>query len=185
MGICVVKECEIAAHISSTFMNPDQSKDNDFRLHTPLHCWDLFLETYHLKMDLAEDRAALQKLSELKNWKHSFDFEHELFRLNHTIIVTDPSIQIVFASSNMQVMNGYQPREVLGRNPSMFQGVASSTETKQYIREAIRKQVPFEATIANYRKNREIYDCMIRGFPVFDKSKSLVNFIAFESDPSA
>ena len=136
-------------------------------------------------MDLAEDRAALLKLAELKNWKHSFDFENALFRLNNTIIVTDPSILIVFASSNMPAMNGYQPSEVIGKKPSMFQGAASSGETKTRIREAIHSQIPFEATIANYRKNKQVYDCLIKGFPVFDKSKNLVNFIAFESDLSA
>jgi hypothetical protein len=85
----------------------------------------------------------------------------------------------------MPAMNGYKIAEVIGKKPSMFQGAASSAETKKQIREAINKQIPFEATIANYRKNKEVYDCLIKGFPVFDKSKNLVNFIAFESDLSA
>jgi PAS domain S-box-containing protein len=147
----------------------------------PLLCWDLFLEGYYRKLDLAEDTKALGKLASKQRWKHAFDFHEQLFRYDKTVIVTDTALHIVYASSNMYVMNGYHPPEVIGKKPSIFQGPATSADTKEMIRNAIRELRPFEAKLINYRKSGELYDCHIKAFPVFNKPGALVNFIAFEN----
>ena len=150
------------------------------RANAPLLCWDLFLEGYYKKLELAEDKTLLNKFAVSHQWKHSFDFDKQLFTLNNTVLVTDPGLHIVFASSNMYLMNGYHPHEVIGKKPSMFQGPGTSIETKHLIRKAIDAVQPFEASLVNYRKTGEAYDCFIKAYPVFSKPGLLVNFIAFE-----
>ena len=147
----------------------------------PLLCWDLFLEGYYRKMELADDKNILNKFAAKQKWKHQFDFDEQLFRFDNTIIVTDPGLHIVYASSNMYAMNGYHPKEVFGKKPSIFQGPETSSSTREIIRKAITAVQPFEANLINYRKTGEPYDCHIRAYPVYNKPGALVNFIAFEN----
>lgn len=131
-------------------------------------------------MELADDIQQLAMLSQRQSWQHELNFQHQLIWLNKTVVVTDAGLNIVYASSNIYAMNGYMPEEVIGKNPSMFQGKETSQETKSLIRHSIEQQVPFETSILNYRKNGQTYQCQIEEYPLFNHKKALVNFIAFE-----
>lgn len=148
---------------------------------SPLLSWDIFMRGYQRKMALAEDYNQLNKISISKNWFDEWDVQTRLFSLGKVIIVTDPSLKIIFASSNIFDMNGYDPAQVKGRHPAMFQGEGSSLETRMVIRTAIKNRQPFDVSILNYKKNASPYLCHIEGYPVFNKKKELSNFIAFES----
>lgn len=146
----------------------------------PLLCWDIFMEGFHKRLELASDIQQLIQLSQRQSWQHELDFERQLIWLNKTIVVTDEALRIVYASSNILAMNGYLPQEVIGKRPSLFQGKDTSFETKSYIRSAIEQRIPFETSILNYRKNGESYMCHLQEYPLFNHKKALVNFIAFE-----
>lgn len=147
----------------------------------PLLSWDIFIESYHRRIALAEDLQLLKKMSRKNNWCCAWDTEERLIRQGKVILVTDPLLTIVFASSNLLQMNGYLPEEVISKTPKLFQGEDTCRISRQMIREAIRNQQPFKATLLNYRKNGTTYDCEIEGLPVFNRSQQLVHFIAFES----
>jgi len=88
----------------------------------------------------------------------------------------------LMATKNMYKMNGYQSGEVIGKTPKMFQGEATSSQSKKEIRTAIDNLVAFETNIVNYKKDGSLYNCHIEGFPVFNKRGRLVNFIAIENE---
>lgn len=146
----------------------------------PLLCWDIFMEGFHKRLELADDIQQLLQLSQQQGWDHSFNFEQQMIWSNKTILVTDVAFNIVYASSNMFHMNGYLPEEVIGRQPSMFQGKDTSPETRLHIRNAIEQRQSCETSILNYRKDGDTYVCHLQEYPVFDRKKALVNFIAFE-----
>ena len=147
----------------------------------PLMCWDIFMDGYQKKIQLAEDICTLNKLSIKQKWQHSFDFETELFRSGNTILVTDPKQHIIYASSSIFLMNGYLPGEIIGKRPFIFQGTNTCPQIKASIRQSINDRSVFEQTIVNYCKNGAPYNCHIKGFPVFNHKKELANFIAFET----
>ncbi|GAA6772960.1 PAS domain-containing protein [Flavobacterium sp. CGRL2] len=62
----------------------------------------------------------------------------------------------------------------------MFQGPATSKKDLKEIREALKKKIPFEKTLENYRKNGQTYKCKIDAFPVFNLNGEVSHFIAFE-----
>nr|MBP6414812.1 PAS domain-containing protein [Bacteroidia bacterium] len=70
--------------------------------------------------------------------------------------------------------------EVLGRSPKMFQGQATCLKTAKEIGEAVRNHQPFEKRVINYSKDGSVYNCHIKGFPIFNHEGTLTNFIAFE-----
>lgn len=147
----------------------------------PLLCWDIFMEGYYKKVTLAEDKVQLDKMAGANLWQQKWNLDTILFKEGKVILVTDPLLQIVFASSNITAMNGYAVAEVLHKTPRIFQGKDTDERSKKNVREAIHRQQQFAVSLVNYKKNGEPYHCNIEGYPIFNKQKALVNFIAFES----
>ena len=145
----------------------------------PLLSWDLYSVFVRNLIGAQNDFSVLSQLSKAHNWNISLDLNDEL-QINDAVLVTNANLQIVFASQGIAGMSGYQPVEVVGNSPKMFQGTGTSVEKRAEINEAISLRKPFEATLVNYRKNGEPYDCHIRSFPIFNKKGELTHFIALE-----
>ncbi|WP_190810195.1 PAS domain-containing protein [Flagellimonas sp. S3867] len=128
------------------------------------------------------DLKNLTHLAAKKNWHGALSIRDQILRKEHVVVVTDPNLNIVYASQNMYGMNGYRPTEVLGKKPSMFQGAETNEETRKLVSMAIKNREPFEVVLVNYRKNGAPYKCWIQGSPIFDKKGKVVNFIAFEKE---
>lgn len=146
---------------------------------SPLMSFDFHLLNV---MKISKDMLDIQAINEIKKslkWNFNADFEKE-FEQDTVILITTPKLEIVFSSQNIVKMNGYKSEEVLGKTPRMFQGEATCKVASSEIRTAIQEQVPFDKWVLNYKKNGEIYNCHIKGFPIFDTKGKLCNFIAFE-----
>jgi hypothetical protein len=62
----------------------------------------------------------------------------------------------------------------------MFHGEETDLEVSNEIRLAIQNKEPFEKRVLNYKKNGETYQCLIKGYPVFNSKGDVSHFIAFE-----
>ena len=114
-----------------------------------------------------------------QQWQTNFEFE-KLMNEDTVVVVTCPSLKIVYATKNIVRMNGYESHEVIGKSPKMFQGEATCPVISKEIGLAVQNKQPFDKVVTNYCKNGSLYQCHIQGFPVFNKSGELINFIAFE-----
>ncbi len=129
--------------------------------------------------DSFDDLTRLNFISKSNNWQ-SHDWNFESIINEEVIVVTDSRLRIVYASSNIIKMNGYLESEILGESPKIFHGEATCQVISNEIKESIRLQQPFEKSVLNYKKNGETYQCLIKGYPVFDTKGNLRHFIAFE-----
>lgn len=146
---------------------------------TPVSCWDFHNEFLTAVKRFFLDLNKLNSIASQNKWiQNNWDIKNSL--KEEVIIVTDAKLKIVFASHNIVKMNGYVEAEVLGKSPKMFQGEATNQITSNEIRKAIVDQQPFEKIVMNYKKNGEVYACMIKGFPVFNVKGDLSHYIAFE-----
>ncbi|MEP6750051.1 MAG: PAS domain-containing protein [Bacteroidota bacterium] len=148
-----------------------------------LLCWDIIMNGIGRRKEFARDIINLQNIAVHNNWNLQIapSVDNAIIWENKTILITDTDVQIVLATKNIYEMNGYQPEEVIGKYPKIFQGEATSADTVKQIRTAIGIRQSFECDFVNYRKNGTLYTCHIEGYPIFDKRGSLVNFIAFEN----
>ena len=145
----------------------------------PLTCWDFYAKSFDKLRITLSDTLLLNKIVEENKWNSTWDYKEKL--QNETVIVvTDAKLKIVFASKNIEQMNGYKPNEVIGNSPKMFQGVLTDEIISQEISQAIKLQQSFDKVVVNYCKDGSLYKCHIKGFPVFDTKGKLINFIAFE-----
>jgi len=135
----------------------------------PLISWDIFCAS-NLE---ASNFNALQK-----KWVNKEDYQQQI--ANKSVVITDKNLTILFVSKEISALTGYHKHEIIGNSPKMFQGVLTSENTKNNIREAIRKKHPFKEVLLNYRKDGSTYLCEIEAYPKFDKKNNLVHFIAFE-----
>lgn len=145
----------------------------------PLLSWDLYSVFFRALNAAQRDLSLLNQLSKEYKWNMPLDLDEEL-QNNDAILVTNANLEIVFASYGIAGMSGYEPSEVVGNSPKMFQGRDTSPKKRAEINQAIATQKPFEATLINYKKNGEIYECHIRSFPIFNKKGELTHFIALE-----
>lgn len=158
---------------------------NDFvKVIAPLKSWDIYLHHYKRLQELANDKFLLEKMALENRWQQKFNFAEQLFQEQSSIIVTSPDLSITYVSSNIRQLTGYGPSEVIGKNPSIFQGSKTDIIARDLMRKAIETKIPFESNLINYKKNGGFYNCHIKGYPIFNKEKKLVNFIAFEKELS-
>jgi PAS domain S-box-containing protein len=137
----------------------------------PLISW----EFYNLPRIEQKEFNAVQSL-----WNEKINYNTIISKMKKSIVVTDANFRIIFASSSISEMTGYDYQEIRGRSPKMFQGEKTSEETREKIRIAIKDKKPFKEVILNYRKNGETYYCEIEAHPKFDKDGNFLNYIAFE-----
>ncbi|AWA29455.1 histidine kinase [Flavobacterium magnum] len=142
--------------------------------------WDLFSMHLQKVFGNTADVRQLASMAQQHHWNFNFETVRDL-SYDTVIVVTDAQVNIVFATQNVTGMTGYEPSEMIGKSPKMFQGQATSKTTTKTIRSAISNAQPFETTVVNYRKDGTPYDCAIRSYPIFDVKGRLSHFIAFEN----
>ncbi|MDX6190348.1 PAS domain-containing protein [Flavobacterium sp. Fl-318] len=147
----------------------------------PILAWDFHYEY------LNELKVAFADLKKVKEISVQFGWNEEKLNITERIkeevvLITDPNLKIIFASSGIKRMTGYTESEVLGNTPKMFQGAATSKTDLKEIKKAIELQIPFEKTIKNYKKDGRTYKCKISASPVFNLKGKLSHFIAFEKE---
>lgn len=145
---------------------------------TPLLSWNFYGDYLSQLSKTLNDEQQLSVMANRNGWVTK-DFQPVLD--NETVVVvTCSKLKIVFASKNIVRMNGYEPEEIIGKSPKIFQGAKTCTTTSGEIRQAIENRQSFEKMVINYRKDGSIYKCHIKSFPIFNKQGELSHFIAFE-----
>ncbi|KAA1243925.1 PAS domain-containing protein [Aquimarina sp. RZ0] len=145
----------------------------------PLFSWEFYGEHFSAMSSFKEDLEMLKKITQ--KWNFDRNYQKELINKKSVIVITNTKLTIVYASHNIEKMNGYTPEEIIGSSPKMFQGANTCNQTSKMVRQAVKKQQPFEVSILNYKKDKSTYVCNIKGFPVLNKRGKLVNYIAFET----
>lgn len=102
---------------------------------------------------------------------------------NVAVILTDAQRRILWVNRDFEAITGYEYGDVIGMNPGrLLQGPRTEPDAIERIRQGLASEEPFKASITNYRKNGEAYQCKLVIHPIHDQTRRLVNFLAFEVD---
>ena len=116
--------------------------------------------------------------------------EAEARKLSHVASRTDNPVVISNANGNIEWVNtafervtGYALAEIQGQKPGgVLQGPETDPATIAYMRDQMHNQEGFHCEVLNYHKNGTPYWVEIEVQPVYDKSDTLINFIAVQKD---
>ena len=151
---------------------------NSSSMNLPLLSWDVHLENLYTLSILYKDLQNIKQLTDHMNV--AVDIASELKDNGKVIVITDANLNIEFASANMFGMSGYLPSEMIGNTPKMLQGPETDKALSKKIRAHVNNCEPFEGVLANYKKNKSVYNCHIKGYPIFNKKGELVRYVAVE-----
>ena len=104
-------------------------------------------------------------------------------------VLSDPTLPdnpMVFCSPEFLKLTGYSAEELIGRNCRMLQGPDTEEAEKQKIKDALKASPPraVTATLANYRKNGEMFMNRVHISPVRDSNGKVQFFVGVQYEVS-
>lgn len=146
----------------------------------PLLSWDIYSD-YHFdqleELKRTQDILKVKALAQKLNWRVDINelFEKEIFE---AIVVTDLNQKIIWINEGFTEMTGYSKKETLNRTPRFLQGPKSCSDAKERIRSRLSGIEPFTEVITNYKKNKDVYECEVKIFPLYNEETT--HFMALE-----
>jgi len=102
---------------------------------------------------------------------------------DNSIIITDPDGLVQYVNRGFTKLTGYTLDEVRGKKPGpILQGPATSRETVELIKNALRERRPIYNEILNYAKSGEPYWISLAINPVLDANGRLEHFISIQAN---
>lgn len=100
----------------------------------------------------------------------------------NSILITGADRRIIYANPAFCNMTGYPLDELLGENPRMLQGPLTEQSVIDRMTAALQKNVSFNGSTINYRKNGRPYLVEWTISPICSASGELRYFISIQKD---
>jgi len=91
-----------------------------------------------------------------------------------SIMITDATkdTKIIYTNKAFSTLTGYDPSEVIGKNPRILQGAATDKAVTARLVEALKRDGRFEGKAINYKKNGNPFIMHWRVLPVKVSNKT-------------
>jgi PAS domain S-box-containing protein len=104
-------------------------------------------------------------------------------KTSNAVILADANDQIIWVNRGFCEITGYQPEEVIGKNPPGFlQGPDTDPETVLKMKEALTELKEFRGEILNYRKDGSPHWVIMEVQPLLGADGELSGYMAVETD---
>jgi PAS domain S-box-containing protein len=101
----------------------------------------------------------------------------------NSVVICDRDGSIEWVNDSFIEMSGFSKDELIGKKPGhMLQGPETDHETITYLKNQIKKGLPFNCEIINYNKKGEQYWVRIQGQALHNKNGEVFKFFAIEED---
>jgi PAS domain S-box-containing protein len=98
------------------------------------------------------------------------------------VIMTDPSLKIIYVNKAALDQLGYAQSEIIGQTPAIWRVGDDLDKVKEVI---INQKKTFEGEILNKRKNGETYSVEVKISPILDNNNQVKYYVAIEHDVSS
>lgn len=109
-------------------------------------------------------------------------FQLALDNTSDHVVITNTDGEILYANKAVTKITGFQPEEILGKNPRLWGGLMD-LEFYQKLWHTIKtEKKSFVGEVRNKRKNGEIYFATTTISPIVDSQGDLLGFVGVERD---
>ncbi|TCJ14597.1 PAS domain S-box protein [Flaviaesturariibacter flavus] len=101
----------------------------------------------------------------------------------NAVVMTDSGQRITWVNQAFTDITGYSLEEALGKRPDkLLHGPRTSPKTKAYLRDQIRKGLPFQCDILKYSKSGKEFWVEVKGQPILNERGEVEQFFAIQTD---
>lgn len=151
----------------------------------PAPCLEIFLLSHAEQRAKLKEANVFSQLVDIFDWKLTRKQRRTYLKahsLGLTLVLTDLSKTILWASHSFLNMTGYSTAEAVGRTPKFLQGDETSDDEIARIRRHLKQATSVKADLINYRKGGDTYTCRIAIDPLRNSQGELTHFLAIEKE---
>lgn len=150
---------------------------------SPLLSMDIYSQNFQQSLLAGRRKNDLETLLNLGQ-DVEWEFDHNLILENNydALVLTDAGQTIKWVNKGFSKMTGYAAGYAIGKTPRFLQGEETVFESRNRIREKLKKTDVFTETVINYRKNGDTYKCEITVIPLINKRLDITHFLAIEKE---
>lgn len=115
--------------------------------------------------------------------------ENELRKLSQaveqtgeSVVITDRQGTIEYVNPSFAKITGYQPEEVLGRNPRVLKSGKQNAEFYEHLWSAITKGENWHGTVIDRRKDGSQYPALLSISPILDSHGEITHYVGIQQD---
>lgn len=149
----------------------------------PAPCLEIFLLNHAEQRAKQKEATVFGQLVDIFDWKLTRKQRRTYLKalsLGLTLVLTDLSKTILWASHSFLSMTGYATAEAVGRTPRFLQGEDTNAEDIARIRRHLKQAISVKADLLNYRKGGHTYTCRVAIDPLRNSQGELTHFLAVE-----
>lgn len=111
--------------------------------------------------------------------------EHGINASSCAVSIADARLKdmpLIYVNKTFELITGYPPEEVIGKNCRFLQGQAKGQAAVKEIKKALAKGKPCRVKLKNYRKDGTLFWNELSLAPVFNQKKQLTHYIGVQTD---
>ena len=105
-----------------------------------------------------------------------------LLNVSQGVMVTNSQKEIIYANKAFEKLTGYERESIYGQKANFLQGKDTDLESIDFIKESLKKLVPFECELLNYRKDGTAFWNRLSVTPILDEKNNIKRYIGIQND---
>lgn len=169
---------------------PQRSRDRGLRLNSHAITWDGSQIPIEIAISSIPGETGqlivvyLRDITERRRHETELRLAAHAFESTESIFITDANGSIIRVNQAFTHITGYQPDEVIGKDPGILAAGKHDERFFQLMKTALEQEGRWQGEIYNRRKNGEVYPEHLNISAVRDDTGSITHFVAHSVDIS-
>ena len=105
-----------------------------------------------------------------------------LLNISQGVMVTNSDRKIVYTNKAFEDLTGYTRENIYGQTADFLQGKDTDIESISFIKENLKKLIPFECELLNYRKDGTTFWNRLSITPILDEKNNIKRYIGIQDN---
>lgn len=105
-----------------------------------------------------------------------------LLNVSQGVMVTNSHKEIIYVNKAFEKLTGYKRESIYGQQAKFLQGKDTDLESINFIKETLKRSIPFECEILNYKKDGTTFWNRLSITPILDEKNNIKRYIGIQND---